>query len=334
MARSAILVLGLISLLTASSAHAFEVFQDPNAVGEVGASPVTVPIGPPVAVNLYYRALGTASADPGTVCVTGEGAEVCAWDVHITGLGGMTLDSFTPVGDIVANISGNVLRFNGGDPLAGELSTSGIPMGTLMVSASAPGSAEVTGNLFVTAALSTSSVTTGVVLATTSAPDGDSDGVPDASDNCPTISNGTQDDGDADLVGDACDNCVFVANPRRDAAYLAANTWATLTGSQRDDDVDGYGNKCDADFNQSNFAIGGPDITEFSASIGKAVSSDLCGTSGTDPCAIYDLDETGLATGGPDITALSAQIGTSHSATKRCPTCPLDCTEGGAGNCP
>ncbi len=37
--------------------------------------------------------------------------------------------------------------------------------------------------------------------------DADGDGVPDSSDNCPTIVNGTQDDLDSDNIGNACDTC-------------------------------------------------------------------------------------------------------------------------------
>jgi hypothetical protein len=37
--------------------------------------------------------------------------------------------------------------------------------------------------------------------------DTDGDGVPDSSDNCPTVANADQADGDLDLVGNACDAC-------------------------------------------------------------------------------------------------------------------------------
>jgi hypothetical protein len=39
-----------------------------------------------------------------------------------------------------------------------------------------------------------------------SPPDADDDGIPDATDNCPQVSNPSQADGDRDGVGDACDN--------------------------------------------------------------------------------------------------------------------------------
>lgn len=58
--------------------------------------------------------------------------------------------------------------------------------------------------------------------------DGDLDGTPDESDNCPSAANPTQADGDLDGVGDACDNCAANANP-----------------DQLDSDFDGIGDACE-----------------------------------------------------------------------------------------
>jgi hypothetical protein len=60
--------------------------------------------------------------------------------------------------------------------------------------------------------------------------DGDGDGVPDMVDNCPTVSNASQQDGDSDGVGNDCDNCPTVPNP-----------------GQADADLDGLGDACDLD---------------------------------------------------------------------------------------
>ncbi|MGB5106046.1 MAG: thrombospondin type 3 repeat-containing protein [Candidatus Zixiibacteriota bacterium] len=60
------------------------------------------------------------------------------------------------------------------------------------------------------------------------APDFDGDGIPDLSDNCPTIPNPSQADFDGDGAGDACDNCPTFSNP-----------------GQFDADGDGQGDACD-----------------------------------------------------------------------------------------
>jgi hypothetical protein len=169
--------------------------------------------------------------------------------------------------------------------------------------------------------------------------DGDGDGVSDDVDNCPTIANADQVDSDGDGVGDACDNCVFVANPRvpdwtqaaGSATYLAANAWATLTGGQRDDDHDGYGNRCDADFTAAGALVGSADLAQFRASNGKNRTTDTCGTSGTEPCARYDLDEASTVIGSGDLTVFRSLSG--KAAGPKCPTCPLPCEAGTAGTC-
>lgn len=61
----------------------------------------------------------------------------------------------------------------------------------------------------------------------TCVPDADNDGIPDISDNCPTIPNPTQADFDGDNVGDLCDNCPTIPNP-----------------GQEDSDSNGVGDAC------------------------------------------------------------------------------------------
>ncbi|HTO69737.1 MAG TPA: DVUA0089 family protein [Myxococcota bacterium] len=163
--------------------------------------------------------------------------------------------------------------------------------------------------------------------------DSDGDGIADASDDCPTVANASQTDTDGDGVGDACDNCVSTPNPRvtPDAAtFLTNNPWATLTGGQRDDDHDGYGNKCDAKFTMGPL-VNTSDLTQFRASNGKNRTGDTCGTSGAMPCAIFDLDENGTLINTSDLTIFRSLNGKAPGP--KCPTCPLPCTAGTAGTC-
>jgi hypothetical protein len=159
----------------------------------------------------------------------------------------------------------------------------------------------------------------------------DGDSVPDGVDNCPTVANQSQSDGDADGVGDACDNCLAVANPRVAADYLAQNPWATLTGGQRDDDHDGYGNRCDAKFTGSAGLVGSSDLAELRSSVNRSRTLDTCGATHDRPCAIFDLNEADGLIGGGDVSAFRAAV--NRVPGPKCPTCPLTCTAGAQGSC-
>ena len=151
-------------------------------------------------------------------------------------------------------------------------------------------------------------------------------------DNCPVTTNTNQADAEADTVGDACDNCMNVANPRVAADFLTQNPWATLTGGQRDDDHDGYGNKCDAKFpGVAGNSVSGADLTQFRASNGQPRDGDTCGTNGSRPCAIFDLDETANSISGNDLSRFRSLNGIPPGP--KCPSCPLACTPGTAGTC-
>ncbi len=79
------------------------------------------------------------------------------------------------------------------------------------------------------------------VFASLPGPDADCDGIPDAADNCPGVSNPDQLDADADGVGDVCDNCPNNANPDQ------ADFNGDGAGDVCDDDIDGDGVPNDAD---------------------------------------------------------------------------------------
>lgn len=75
------------------------------------------------------------------------------------------------------------------------------------------------------------------------APDGDSDGVPDATDNCPTVANADQANSDGDALGNACDNNSYAPAVGTQAGDADGNEGTpgnpTTSGSFTDQDGNG-----------------------------------------------------------------------------------------------
>jgi hypothetical protein len=170
-----------------------------------------------------------------------------------------------------------------------------------------------------------------LAIATAGAVDTDLDGVEDSVDNCPTVANGLAEaavigvaTSTARCSGPECrgdrgleagwrrpgglqamsatrDNCRNERNPTpfgpppkaflTEALFFASNQWATLSGGQRDDDHDGYGNRCDAKFTALTGFVGSSDLAQYRPSSGKLrANMTLCGGGGHVALA-YDLDD-------------------------------------------
>jgi cysteine-rich repeat protein len=88
--------------------------------------------------------------------------------------------------------------------------------------------------------------TTGSCVSGPPLPDSDADGLCDARDNCPFISNPNQADSDGDGVGDACDNCPTTPNPDQlDSDYNRVGDVCQLCPMYDDYDGDNICNEVD-----------------------------------------------------------------------------------------
>lgn len=107
-------------------------------------------------------------------------------------------------------------------------------------------------------------------------------------------------DGVCDDPGPTADNCTGVANP-----------------DQRDDDQDGFGNKCDSDVNQD-CAAGTPDIAAITNAFGAGTINDW---NGNPEIAAYDIN-CDNSVGAPDVGIAFGAFGTPPGPSAR--TC-ADC---------
>ena len=116
--------------------------------------------------------------------------------------------------------------------------------------------------------------------------DGDGDGIADASDNCPSVSNANQANLDGDALGDACD-------PDKDGdgvANATDNCESVSNASQANLDGDALGDACDSDKDGDGVA----NATDNCESVSNASQANLDGDALGDACD-PDKDGDGVA---------------------------------------
>jgi len=155
--------LALVALLAAllpvaePSTAATQIYHSPGDDGVPAAGQASVPEGGVQSVYLYVDGGGVSSTG-GTACDTGQGDEICGYEVLLSGLGGLTLASFDPdsAADVLANLGPSAAIINGLDtetPSAGPKR-----IGELHVNAASGGWLQLTSGESVGADLSQSSI--------------------------------------------------------------------------------------------------------------------------------------------------------------------------------
>jgi hypothetical protein len=132
--------------------------------------------------------------------------------------------------------------------------------------------------------------------------DTDSDGVPDATDNCPNTPNASQTDTDGDGLGDACDP--LTDSDGDGVGDSTDNCPSTPNATQTDTDGDGLGDACDPLTDSDGDGVG--DSTDNCPSTPNASQTD------TDGDGVGDACDTGTDTDGDGV----------DDSTDNCPTTP------------
>jgi hypothetical protein len=147
----------------APTADATQVFHSPSDDGVPAAGQPSVAEGGVRSVFLYVDG-GAAASAGGSVCLSGDGDEVCGYSLGLTGLGGLTINGFNADGgaDLIVNQSAGSILINGLDPVAPTPGPKRI--GELLVNAATGGSLELTSGEVIGADLGSELLASGTVV--------------------------------------------------------------------------------------------------------------------------------------------------------------------------
>jgi hypothetical protein len=122
---------------------ATQVYHSPADDGVPAVGPPVVSEGGVRSVFLYIDG-GSVPSQTGEACVEGAGDEICGYELHLTGLDGLTFADFTsdPAADLIENLSAGELKLNGLDGVSPSPGPKRI--GELLVNATTGGAVELT----------------------------------------------------------------------------------------------------------------------------------------------------------------------------------------------
>lgn len=153
-----------------------------------------------------------------------------------------------------------------------------------------------------------------VVVSVTVLPDGDDDGIANATDNCATVSNPDQANADGDPQGDACDTCTRFTNPSQalsgaddfdhDGIPTRCDSCPTIANTNTDPDHDGVDQACDTCLLQANPVFLGT-LTNRTRVSGQ-LDDDADGRGNS---CDFDYDNTGPAITAADFNQAKASVG-------------------------